>query len=141
PDASSHVPPVVDVVLPLGIEETEAQGERGIAEPGIGEGELEARAFPSPFQVQVDRLTVAEQVVVAELDESGEAGAAREAGSRARRSGLLLLHLQRQLDIGAVARRLVVDRHVLEEAEGEDVPLRAHERGAPEGVPWPDRRL
>ncbi len=78
---------------------------------------------------------------MAQLHEPGQPRLAGVPGARAGRAGLLLLHLQGQVDVGAVPRRLVVHVHVLEESQAEDVALRAHERGAPEGVARIDGRL
>src|SRR5439155_25735294 len=122
-DPAAHVLSIVEIEVAPGVEDIEADGERRVPKPRLRKRKLEVVSPPAAFQSDVHALPVPEQVVVPQLDESGQPRLARVPRARARRAGLLFLHLERQIDVRAVPRGLVIYVHVLEKPEPENVAL------------------
>jgi hypothetical protein len=90
--------------------------------------------------MELHALPVAEHVVVAQLDEAGEAALAGVAGAGRSGPDGLLLHLEDDVDVGALGRGEVGD-DLLEESQAHEVALAAHQCRAAEPVALAHRDL
>src|SRR6185503_14375813 len=98
---------VVEVALVVGVEHRETEQRRRVTEPRLREAQEIVFALRATFEMELEALPVAEHVVVPELEESGHAALRGVPGARGCRPDALLLHPQRDVDVGALGRREV----------------------------------
>ncbi len=121
--------------------EVEAGRGRGVEQPGLGKAQLEVEFSLAELGLDIGRLAPPHDVGPAYLDESGQAVHRPIGGADLELADAFFLDLEDEVDVAQGVGRLVVQLDVLEEAQGEDLPLAAHHQGAAEQVTGDDLQL